>query len=569
SRRTAPSLPPTGGLHAHQPRTTRSCSESGSLLTDRIHATPLLAAASLEGAVRLAVAEAVTPFKVWQFLEDVPVDGPEDFLERLPRLLGLTLDRWADEGPVAETVRALLQQLTHDEATDVDAMFELGCDLLRRALSSTDIGAVTTHLAQARKQFETAAQAEEARHDARTYAAVCDAILAFGRADAVTITRAADQIASALDQHGAWLHRAHQSAWLQPRRSAEIAWHRLILQLRAAAAALQDDAWMDAWQALDTVRSAYNAARTVCPLAGNTGQVLALLVEPAIEDGFLRQQVFLTQLRRAAQETDQHTARGFDAETARALLAAIDTASQREAPSRLSASDDDPGGAPTARLQRLAPTLLLLLGEQQALSIGGALDNQQLLAVEGLAYDGDIARLKATDPLIVPKLDQLMTELSAHPSFTGEVRRTFSALVEQSLLFLKSRSDITRTNFFGSTKKGDPPPFDYRRKPEGKRKPVEADLQRDVLAYEGDGLYQPSSGCVGRSRGVGVPNPLVITSAVSGMVRPVMNSRAVTARWCRRAATMIAWLNVCGSVRSMTMKADGCCGSSAGVPVRW
>ncbi|MEV8494548.1 hypothetical protein AB0471_37495 [Streptomyces sp. NPDC052002] len=466
-------------------------------------------------------------------------------------------------------MRALLQQLTHDEATDVDAMFELGCDLLRRALSSTDIGAVTTHLAQARKQFETAAQAEEARHDARTYAAVCDAILAFGRADAVTITRAADQIASALDQHGAWLHRAHQSAWLQPRRSAEIAWHRLILQLRAAAAALQDDAWMDAWQALDTVRSAYNAARTVCPLAGNTGQVLALLVEPAIEDGFLRQQVFLTQLRRAAQETDQHTARGFDAETARALLAAIDTASQREAPSRLSASDDDPGGAPTARLQRLAPTLLLLLGEQQALSIGGALDNQQLLAVEGLAYDGDIARLKATDPLIVPKLDQLMTELSAHPSFTGEVRRTFSALVEQSLLFLKSRSDITRTNFFGSTKKGDPPPFDYRRKPEGKRKPVEADLQRDVLAYEGDGLYQPSSGCVGRSRGVGVPNPLVITSAVSGMVRPVMNSRAVTARWCRRAATMIAWLNVCGSVRSMTMKADGCCGSSAGVPVRW
>lgn len=453
-------------------------------LTDRIQAAPLLAAASLEGAVRLAVAEAVSPFKVWQCLEDVPVDGPEDFLERLPRLLGLTLDRWADEGPVADTVRALLQQLTHDEATDVDAMFELGCDLLRRALSSTDIGAVTTHLAQARKQFETAAQAEEARHDARTYAAVCDAILAFGRADAATITRAADQIASALDQHGAWLHRAHQSAWLQPRRSAEIAWHRLILQLRAAAAALQDDAWMDAWQALDTVLSAYSAARTVCPLAGSTGQGLALLVEPAIEDGFLRQQAFLTQLRRAAQETDQHTARGFDAETARALLNAIDTVSQRETPSGLSASDDDtsdddPGGAPAARLQRLAPTLLLLLGEQQALSIAGALDNQQLLAVEGLAYDGDIARLKATDPLIVPKLDQLMTELSAHPSFTGEVRRTFSALVEQSLLFLKSRSDITRTNLFGSTKKGDPPPFDYRRKPEGKRKPVEADLQRD------------------------------------------------------------------------------------------
>ncbi|MGW9070296.1 hypothetical protein ACWGQT_12745 [Streptomyces yangpuensis] len=62
-------------------------------LVARIEATPLLAAARLEGAVRLAIAEAVSPFRVWQALEDVPVDGPEDFLERLPRILGLTLDR--------------------------------------------------------------------------------------------------------------------------------------------------------------------------------------------------------------------------------------------------------------------------------------------------------------------------------------------------------------------------------------------------------------------------------------------------------------------------------------------
>ena len=454
-------------------------------LPDRIEAAPLLAAARLEGAVRLAVAEAVTPFKLWQALEDVPTDGPEDFLERLPRLLGLTLDCWADEDTFADTVRTLLQQLTHDEATDVDAMFELGCDLLRRALAAQDIGTVTTHLVQARQQFETAAQAEEARHDALTYAAVCDAILAFGRADAAAINHAADQIADTLDQRQAWLHRAHQPKWLQPRRSAEIAWHHLVLRLRAAAITLQDDAWMDAWQALDTVLAAYSAARTVRPLAGDSGQGLALLVQPAIEDGFLRQQAFLAQLRRAAQETDQHAARSFDAATASVLLSAIETAAQRETSSASSSNaaddgsdDDDPGGAVLTRLQRLAPTLLLQL-KDQALSIASTLDDQQLLTLEGLAHDSDVARLKATDPLIVPKLDQLMAELSAHHSFTGEVRQTFSVLVEQTLLFLKSRSDITRTNLFGSTKKGEPPPFDYRRKPEGKRKPVEADLQRD------------------------------------------------------------------------------------------
>jgi hypothetical protein len=454
-------------------------------LPDRIEAAPLLAAARLEGAVRLAVAEAVTPFKLWQAIEDVPTDGPEDFLGRLPRLLGLTLDRWADEDTFADTVRTLLQQLTHDEATDVDAMFELGCDLLRRALSSQDIGTVTTHLVQARHQFETAAQAEEARHDALTYAAVCDAILAFGRADAATINHAADQIAGTLDQRQAWLHRTHQPEWLQPRRSAEIAWHHLVLQLRAAATPLQDDAWMDAWQALNTVLAAYSAARTVRPLTGDTGQGLALLVQPAIEDGFLRQQAFLAQLRRAAQETTQHAARSFDAATASTLLTAIETAAQRETSSANSSNaaddssdDDDPGGAVLARLQRLAPTLLLQL-KDQALGIASTLDDQQLRVLEGFAHGSDVARLKATDPLIVPKLDQLMAELSAHPSFIGEVRQTFSVLVEQTLLFLKSRSDITRTNLLGSTKKDEPPPFDYRRKPEGDRKPVEADLQRD------------------------------------------------------------------------------------------
>ncbi|MBW5252444.1 hypothetical protein JGS39_26200 [Streptomyces sp. P01-B04] len=74
-----------------------------------------------------------------------------------------------------------------------------------------------------------------------------------------------------------------------------------------------------------------------------------------------------------------------------------------------------------------------------------------------------------------------MTELSRQPAFVGETRRTFLALVEQTLLFLKSRANMTRTNLLGKTKKEEPPPFDYRRKPEKAtdRKAVEADLQRD------------------------------------------------------------------------------------------
>ncbi|MFE6912191.1 hypothetical protein [Streptomyces erythrochromogenes] len=454
-------------------------------LVTRIEATPLLAAARLEGAVRLAVAEAVSPFKVWQALEDVPVDGPEDFLERLPRILGLTLDRWAHEDTIADSVRDLLVHLTNDEAGDADATFELGCDLLRRALSSKTVGDVTNHLVQARRHFTRAAQAEEARHDAETFAAVCDAIMAFSQHNSNAIAEAADRIANLIDRREAWIYRTHQPTWLQPRRSAEIAWHELVLQLRGAANALNEDAWLDGWQALATVLTAYRASRTVQPM---TGDGLAFLVQPVIEDSFLRQQAFLAQLRRATQETEHHADRSFDVETANALLNAIDnTSSQREArdasptPGQDQPEDDDPDRALLTRLQRRAPTLLNFLGAGQALGIAASLDDTQLLAIEGVAHDSDVARLEATDPLIVPKLDELMAALSEHPAFTGETRRTFSALVKQTLLFLKSRSDLTRTNLVGSSKKNQPPPFDYRRKPEGSnpRKPVEADLQRD------------------------------------------------------------------------------------------
>jgi hypothetical protein len=109
-------------------------------LAEQVEQLPLPAAARLEGAVRLAASDAVKPYQVWDLLEELPADGPEDFLERLPRVLGVALDCWAQqESRVSIAVRELLQHLSVDEAADVDAMFELGCDRLRTALSSTEL----------------------------------------------------------------------------------------------------------------------------------------------------------------------------------------------------------------------------------------------------------------------------------------------------------------------------------------------------------------------------------------------------------------------------------------------
>ncbi|WP_372346603.1 hypothetical protein [Streptomyces sp. KL116D] len=48
-----------------------------------------------------------------------------------------------------------------DEAADVDALFELGCDRLRTALAATDLKEVSRQIVEARSLFAAAEAAEE------------------------------------------------------------------------------------------------------------------------------------------------------------------------------------------------------------------------------------------------------------------------------------------------------------------------------------------------------------------------------------------------------------------------
>ncbi|MFD7431217.1 hypothetical protein ACFV6Z_29825 [Streptomyces sp. NPDC059818] len=474
---------------------------NNALLSDFTHTVstgPLLASARLEGAVRLAASDAVSPFKVWGTLDGLGADAPEDFLERVPRIVGVAMDCWAGEQTLASALRQFLEQLSAGEAGEVDALFELGCDRLRTALASRALPDVTRQVTEARRYFASAAQAEEARDDATVYTAVCDALLGFTAGDSTRVASAAETIDRALDRRSAWLLRTHQPTWMQPRLSAEIAWSRLLLQLRAAGDLLQQPVWMDAWQALDAVLSAYRAARTVQPVGGSDLTGLSALVEPAIEDGFLKQQSFLAALQHAAHQPSPHPQDRFDTATADLVLHRIRSRSQGRAaqtasPAKDDAADDGRPGRDADRVHRLAPTFALTLGPEQAQAIAGNLDDRQLAALEGIAHTSDVARLKSTDPLIVPQLDRIVAELSAFPAFTGAVRQTFGALVEQTLLFLKSRADLTRTSLLGAGKNGERP-YDYRRKPQGReRKPLEADLQRD---FHGWLQACPLHGCV-------------------------------------------------------------------------
>ncbi|MET8499770.1 hypothetical protein [Streptomyces microflavus] len=212
-------------------------------------------------------------------------------------------------------------------------------------------------------------------------------------------------------------------------------------------------------------------------------------------------------LRIAAEHPGACPRTGFDTDTAAAILTRLDARSSRSSTGSDSKSDDeDPeaDAAEVARLHRIAPTLMRRLPMTKARALGAHLSDEELTSVEGLAYDSDVARLQANAPLTNPLLDDILTRLSEHPDFTGAVQHSFSLLVTQTLLFLKSRADLTRTSLLGPTKDGEPP-FDYRRKPEGKQRTAnEGDVQRDfhqwLLAGPLNGVVQVEITDVGMGR---------------------------------------------------------------------
>jgi hypothetical protein len=469
-------------------------------LSPTITAAPQLAATRLEAAVRLAIGNAVSPYRIWDVLDQLPLDdAPNDFVEFLPRIVGAALDTWAAETTAAGTLRRLLDLLVQHDAATVDAHYELGCDRLRSALSSTDLADVTRQLLDARRLFETCAL-EEARLDADILAAACEAALAFSRHDGTAVTAAAGRITQAIGQRTAWQHRTHQPGWTRVRASAEIAWQQLLLQLEAASGALGDPVWMTPWEALSSVLTAYAATRTVEPL-GTDDHGLATLVKPAIEDTFLHQQHLLAILERSVRHLEQHSgAPGFDQATAQALLTRIRAreSQTRSAGTHGESTTDGPGDSEPVpdpdRAHRSAPTLVRILGLQPALSLLAHIDDESAARLDGLAALADQTRYDPADPVVVPLMDRLLDRLSEHPAYTWEVRKTFPALVHQTLLFLRSRMDLTTASLLGTSIDGQRP-YDYRRRPEpGQRQPLESDLQRDFHSWLSSGpLWQTAA----------------------------------------------------------------------------
>lgn len=432
-------------------------------LDSAIGAAPLVAAARLEAAVRVAVAGLARPFLVLDRLAAPPDGLPDDYLGPLPRLVGIALEAWGSDDRVAEPLTRVLEALAGTPA-EGDAMHELACRRMRCALSAPDMSAAVGGLTDAAAMFARGQALDEDRDDSAAYRSACEAVTAFARADWPAVAASARALTGVLSRRGAWHLGAHQPAWRAGARDAETAWLALVLDLRQAADRLREDSWLDARAAAGQLAAVYEAERAVDPAPG-----LLAMVRPAVAGGVASNAVLLSQLERMV-ENDRAGGDPVLPAAAAAILAAARAAAPAGTldPTSREAGRD----AAIGRVRRLAPSLLAF-GDDVCHRLA-ALDDGALREAETIAVP--LREHLPDHPTLARMRDSVVAALEVNPRFVGEARAAMTALLERTLSFLLDRYDRGGAlmegmrNIIGVPAKGE-------------ALPVEADLQYEFYVW--------------------------------------------------------------------------------------
>lgn len=417
--------------------------------TQQIATHPALAGAGLEAVLRVVLLGAASRYQVMATLVGiVQTMSSLDLDDRISRLIGIALDVWNDPSDAAELTKAL-QVLAQRGAEDAEV--ELARHALRVAATQTDVTVMRQRLAQAAAAFEHAAGAHESRDDAVSYAAACRAVLAFHDGDRNAIHAAAAIAKETARRRGLLVHGMHQRVWTTPRRQSEFAWHSLAWRLEDAAAAIDDDEFLDTWEALGVILNVYCEDRAVSP----SGSQLAPLVAPRIENEIAQRKGMLRQLQRAI-DIDVRRPKPTLPREAQTLLAEATRRAARE-----------PHSDKEAHTAADVGPLGQLLGKQQALILLSEQPENRVLFNDLAAF---ILANSTAGPVLShviagPLLDELLQGLDDNPAFQGDVRVEFGIVVSHTIRFLLWAADYAR-------------PYTRALK-EGEQKPHERELQVD------------------------------------------------------------------------------------------
>jgi hypothetical protein len=414
----------------------------------------------LETLTRLGFTEKTARFRALEHLTSVSLEESEDLLERLPKLIGLALDSWNEDG-LSETLHRLLE---HD-ASRVDAAYEIAQLTLRNALEANTVDEVLAGLTAARDQFISVEHMDEARDDATLYRCALELTVTFvaGGPANDAATDSMESLMRAIARRAAWMTRSDLGNWAAPRRRAEVEWFGLARTLRSAIDPLAEPSWNTPGETLVQVLAAYRASRSITVM---TGDGLRVVLEPTVEAAFLRREGLLNHLRGLV-ESEDLTEDELDA--ARDLLAVVSAPKAR--------ADGDALG----KAWGAAPELAAELGDELDLAIAaelaaaGETHPRLLRTLNDGAKSRARAKARETDPVVDQLLERVMQGLDSCPGLTGTARDEFVELMTIVLKFAADRANIGRMN--GG------PDVSYLFEPENGKAFTENFLQRDVANW--------------------------------------------------------------------------------------
>ncbi|WP_225634621.1 hypothetical protein [Streptomyces solaniscabiei] len=403
-----------------------------------------LAQPAIAGLLRLAVAGG-SPHRLLALLTEITGTEPADALDRLPILIGIARDHFADTDHLLDVLNALENQPDLNPATRAEASFELALADERTALEAADRTTADEQLQRALMRFTELDRTHEARLDARAHAAAIEAVLAFADLEQnptgdnsarQRLTDAADQLDTTAAHLAAWTGRMHQLDWLSARSLTQSAWSKLVTTLNAAQAYLDQPSWYNPPDALNDLLQIYLASRSIhTPASDSPG--LTALISPTVEAPFVRSQGLLHQLEQALARDPQFT----DHPDAQTLYDAVHRRRQQLA-GEAARQEAVPGKALEGR-----PALAALF-RSDATGLRDDLDPDQLDQLDQLAQQLAKGYSPTGNARVDAHLETLLDILKTSPAWKPRDSHYFTPLLEHFLRFLYDRFDA-QANLYG------------------------------------------------------------------------------------------------------------------------
>ncbi|MFF7081254.1 hypothetical protein [Streptomyces lavendulae] len=397
-------------------------------------AGPAFAQPAIAGLLRLSLAGQGSPHRLLLLLTEISGQEPAEALERLPMLIGVAHDHFPDSG-LLNVLSLLENHSSLSPAARADAGFELAIGELRRALEASDRSEAVEAMRRALFRFKELDRVQEARLDARAYAAAVESVLAFSSGSdedadpsGLDMEARAARLEQAVAQLQAWRGRMYELPWLSARGLSQSAWARLVHGLRTATAHLDQPSWYSPAAALGDLLGIYEASRSVhsCMAASTPeGNGLALLIAPAVEAPFIRREGLFHHLQQAL-SIDPAFSGHPDAQ---ALLAAVEQGRTLGA---------GPEGVVPGKALQGHPGLSTLFGSAP---VSDGIDLALLDRLENLVQQEARGFTPTGHARVDEKMASLLEVLRTSPAWKAPDSTHFTVLLEYLLRFLHDRLD--------------------------------------------------------------------------------------------------------------------------------